>query len=91
MQLRRYTKFSGSYSYRTPACDLASLGPWSLAEPLQDRLLFAGEASDSGHYGTVTGAMQVLPQPPVYPAQCHLLLFQAGIREGDRAEKLLKL
>ena len=54
--------FSGSYSYRPPTCDELSLGPWTLATPVLDkegrtRLLFAGEATDTVHYGTVTGAM----------------------------------
>jgi len=37
-------------------CDKAGVGPTTLAHPL-DKLLFAGEATDKGHYGTVTGAM----------------------------------
>ena len=51
----------GSYSYTTPACTAAGLGPATLARPVPatglPRLLFAGEATDCGHYGTVTGAM----------------------------------
>ena len=53
---------AGSYSYRPPSCDELSLGPWTLATPVMDnqgrtRLCFAGEATDTEHYGTVTGAM----------------------------------
>jgi len=54
--------FRGSYSYRTPACDEKSIGPWSLAEPLEyeDKLkvLFCGEATSCSGYGTVHGAME---------------------------------
>jgi len=54
--------FRGSYSYRPPVCDETSIGPWTLATPVlnkegRTRLFFAGEASDTEHYGTVTGAM----------------------------------
>ena len=68
-------RWPGSYSYCTVACDEAALGPLTLATPLkvehllkdvcplqtflQDKLLFGGEATDIGHYGTVTGAMLV--------------------------------
>eukprot|EP00090_Calanus_glacialis_P007049 TRINITY_DN15513_c0_g1_i2.p1 TRINITY_DN15513_c0_g1~~TRINITY_DN15513_c0_g1_i2.p1 ORF type:complete len:476 (-),score=114.85 TRINITY_DN15513_c0_g1_i2:47-1474(-) len=54
--------FRGSYSYRPPSCDELSIGPWTLSTPVMDkegrtRLFFAGEATDTDHYGTVTGAM----------------------------------
>jgi len=67
----------GSYSYRPPACDELSIGPWTLSAPVLDtegrtRLLFAGEASDTDHYGTVTGAMM------------------SGIREADRIARIMK-
>lgn len=45
----------GAYSY-VPVNGLASQG--LLAEPLDDRLYFAGEAASIGHIGTVHGAMQ---------------------------------
>ena len=53
---------AGSYSYRPPICDNNNIGPWTLAAPVLDlqgrsKLLFAGEATDTSHYGTVTGAM----------------------------------
>lgn len=53
--------FKGSYSYRPPVCDSLGIGPWTLAEPIMNRLLFSGEATDKHHYGTVTGAMQGCP------------------------------
>lgn len=56
------THIRGSYSYSTPECDLRNIGPSDLATPVLDdkgrkRLFFCGEASDTEHYGTVTGAM----------------------------------
>jgi len=69
--------FKGSYSYRPPSCDELSIGPWTLATPVQDkigraRILFAGEATDTEHYGTVTGAML------------------AGNREGSRVVEIIR-
>ena len=49
--------FSGSYSYRTPACDEANIGPSALEESLEDKVLFGGEATDREHFASVTGAM----------------------------------
>jgi len=54
--------FQGSYSYRTPACDVKNIGPWTLEEPLLidgiARVQFCGEATCSSGYGTVHGALQ---------------------------------
>ena len=54
--------YAGSYSYRPPPCDKVSIGPWTLSTPVmynqgRSRIFFAGEATDTEHYGTVTGAM----------------------------------
>lgn len=50
----------GVYSYRSPKTDQLGLGPKDLGEPImigsQPRILFAGEATDPDHYGTVHGA-----------------------------------
>ncbi|TRY70897.1 hypothetical protein TCAL_02797 [Tigriopus californicus] len=50
----------GVYSYRSPKTDQKGLGPKDLGEPIivlgQPRILFAGEATDPDHYGTVHGA-----------------------------------
>ena len=46
---------AGSYSY--PGVG-GSNSPAHLAKPLNDRLYFAGEATNTGHWGTVHGAIQ---------------------------------
>ena len=60
---RWYTNsnFKGVYSYRNQSCDLKGITNKDLSTPIYvngyPRILFAGEATDTDHYGTVHGAM----------------------------------
>ena len=51
----------GVYSYRNQSSDLKGITNKDLSNPIYvngcPRILFAGEATDSDHYGTVHGAM----------------------------------
>ena len=54
--------FRGVYSYRNQDSDAKSITNQDLSLPICDdngcpRILFAGEATDADHYGTVHGAM----------------------------------
>ena len=53
--------FKGVYSYRNHSSDLKGITNKDLSHPIYvngcPRILFAGEATDSDHYGTVHGAM----------------------------------
>ena len=53
--------FRGVYSFRNQNCDLQEITNQNLSEPVFvnnfPRILFAGEATDKDHYGTVHGAM----------------------------------
>ena len=49
----------GSYSYQTLKSVQVGVGPRNLAEPVGDgRVLFAGEATNEKHFGTVHGAIE---------------------------------
>ena len=50
----------GSYSYQTVESKKSGLGPTDLARPegIQNRLLFAGEATSDRHFSTVHGAIE---------------------------------
>ena len=37
---------------------MAGLGPETLAKPIENRIFFAGEATNSIHYATVHGAIE---------------------------------
>ena len=53
------TRFRGSYSYQTVSSELAGFGPKNLAQPVgQNRVLFAGEATNQRHFSTVHGAIE---------------------------------
>ena len=56
----------------------------------QGSLFFAGEATDQGHYGTVTGAMLVSGHLLIPVIHSHKLSIQAGVREGNRAMEKLR-
>ena len=53
--------FRGVYSFRNHQCDLQGIANKDLAQPIFidgfPKILFAGEATDKDHYGTVHGAM----------------------------------
>ena len=48
----------GAYSFQNPASQVAGIGPEALAKPVQNRIFFAGEATNAKHYATVHGAME---------------------------------
>ena len=48
----------GAYSFQNPTSQAAGLGPENLAKPIENRIFFAGEATNPKHYATVHGAME---------------------------------